>query len=631
MQPYKICCLTYKALDQLVRRTIENHKDPEIEITIVEGLREEIVRDLEVAEHAGCEVVIGGGANSKIAREFSGLPVIEYSLTAYDYLESVDKAFVLGNKVAICTYRIPIDPTLRSFLDRRGITCSNIIYEGDKDLEEQITAQPGQVIIGAANAVDMAARLGYKNVLIYPGQMAVLDAFHDAKVLAEQLRRQSERSKFAQAVVENSTNGLLLVDSEGMVIDFNAAARQLFGKSTDAVKGSIAVHSLPESGISSFLQADDSEQTAVRKVQGEDVLCTWVRLADKSQETIGAVGIFSGMSEILIAQLEYQKKQQRERTERGFTAKNHFGDVVGSSSQLKNIMKEAQLFAYSDASILIYGETGVGKEIFAQSIHNESVRKNGPFIAINCAALPEQLLESELFGYDEGAFTGGKRGGKKGLFELANMGSIFLDEIGELSPVLQTRLLRVLQEREIMHVGGDRIIPVDVRIISATNRDLEQMDVDKFRRDLYYRLSVLELHLPPLREREKDAMELFAYFFRKKESMNLRLGKLPIEVSRIVEMYDWPGNIRELQNACERFALYIENSPERSAKFLRRCMVRAIGEDRLLLAILKSCDFPAKEVDAGLITLLQEVLGLNKTQVSEKLGISRTTLWRIEK
>jgi propionate catabolism operon transcriptional regulator len=348
----------------------------------------------------------------------------------------------------------------------------------------------------------------------------------------------------------------------------------------------------------------------------------------KSQRTLGFVGIFSNMTNIVKAQYEYQEKQRQEHIARGFSAKRCFHDIIGSSTAIKEAMEKAKMLAKSDANILLSGETGAGKEIFAQSIHNASRRRNETFIAVNCATLPEHLLESELFGYDEGAFTGSRRGGKKGLFELADGGSIFLDEIGELSPVLQTRLLRVLQEHEIMRVGGDRIIPVNVRVISSTNVDLEKTGAGRFRRDLYYRLSVLELLLPPLRKRQNDSVELFRYFLRQKGNLNVHVDVLPKEVTRVIQEYTWPGNIRELQNVCERFVMYLASSTEQSEKYLRRSIVYAIGEDRLLPVILQKYNYPKKEADLQLVSFLQEILGFNKAQIGEKLGLSRTTLWR---
>lgn len=630
LRPYKLCCITYKRLDSLVRQAIRDNDDPEIDAVIVDGLQDAILDGLAKAEAGGCEVAIAGGANARIARDFSTIPVIEYRLSAFDIINAVEEALSMGGTIAVCTYRIPIESALQTILLRRDAAFVNIIYEADDDLRASILRHPDSVVVGAAHAVDIAQSLGYRNVLIYPGKEAVLAALRDAKALAEQLRRQDEYRRFSRTVIENSGEGLALVDAAGVVIEINPAAAALFGVSPTQVKGKPATETLSEVGYSHFKNQDAVDYSQSVRTNGNDLACRWLRLADHSRD-MGAIGFFTPLSEAAAAQSADRDRRARDQSERGFRAKSHFRDIIGSSSAMKRAKTEAALFARSDAALFIHGETGAGKEIFAQGIHNAGARRHGPFIAVNCAALPGNLLESELFGYDEGAFTGGKKGGKKGLFELANGGSIFLDEIGELPPMLQSRLLRVLQEREIMRVGGDRVISVDVRVISASNRNLEREDAPLFRRDLYYRLSVLELVVPPLRDRDADVLDLFAAFLARKSSLDLRLGRLPEPAARILRQYRWPGNTRELQNVCERFALYFENATDRSEKSLRRSLVRAIGEERLLADILSAHGHPDKEAGQELIAVLQDLLGYNKSRAAEVLGMSRTTLWRRER
>lgn len=217
------------------------------------------------------------------------------------------------------------------------------------------------------------------------------------------------------------------------------------------------------------------------------------------------------------------------------------------------------------------------------------------------------------------------------MFELADHGTLFLDEIGELSPGLQSRLLRVLQEKEIMHVGGQRIIPVDVRIIAATNKGLEQMDASAFRRDLLYRLNVLELNIPPLRERENDVAELFDFYYKKKRDMSIHQVELTEGAKEILKLYHWPGNIRELQNVCERFCLYLKQSARCSDALIRKCMIRAVGEERLKNNILESYDFREKGATPELVGALKRIFSYNREQIAKLLGISRTTLWRATK
>lgn len=250
---------------------------------------------------------------------------------------------------------------------------------------------------------------------------------------------------------------------------------------------------------------------------------------------------------------EEEEKQHRIRTQllnRGHTAKYTFDDILGTSDAIEKIKKIAEKMAKTKASILITGESGTGKELFAQAIHNASDRKNKPFIALNCAALPESLLESELFGYVDGAFTGAKKGGKLGFFEFAHQGTLFLDEVEGMTPMLQVKLLRVIQEQEVMRLGDNRLISIDVRIIAATNRNLEElMTKGEFREDLYYRLSTLPIELPPLRERTEDIFPLIDKFSKENGASFI----LSDEVKKIFENHYWHGNIRELKNCMDYF------------------------------------------------------------------------------
>ncbi len=247
-----------------------------------------------------------------------------------------------------------------------------------------------------------------------------------------------------------------------------------------------------------------------------------------------------------------EQKIRSDSVKRGYVAKYKFNNIIGNSSIIKDCIKKAKKMALTDNPILITGETGTGKEAFTQSIHNHSNRKNKPFVAINCASLPSELLESELFGYEDGSFTGAKKGGKKGLFELAHTGTIFLDEIGDMPHDLQVKLLRVLQEKEIRKIGGTSIIPIDVRILAATNKDLEKLIIEnKFRMDLFYRISMFTLDLPPLRKRLEDIPLLLESFLKELPYKNIKLDKSLLEA---LNSYTWMGNIRELRNCIEYMA-----------------------------------------------------------------------------
>jgi propionate catabolism operon transcriptional regulator len=313
-------------------------------------------------------------------------------------------------------------------------------------------------------------------------------------------------------------------------------------------------------------------------------------------------------------------------------AKHGISDLRGDSTAMQAVRQSALLFARSPATVLIQGETGTGKELVAHAIHREGPRARQPFVAINCGAVAESLLESELFGYEEGAFTGSRRGGHAGLFEAANRGTLFLDEIGEMPLALQTRLLRVLEEREVVRVGGTRPIPVNVRIISATHCDLDQrVREGKFRADLFYRLGVLRMTLPPLRERKEDLAALAEWCLKNAlASLGVRPGaNLHAEVAACAPLlgsHPWPGNVRELRNVMERVALFLSAEPLQA---LSPSFLLSVAPD--LASRLPGCDASTFAMRAESPESIEQVLARfngNREAAAKHLGISRTTLWR---
>ncbi len=309
---------------------------------------------------------------------------------------------------------------------------------------------------------------------------------------------------------------------------------------------------------------------------------------------------------------------RREIYSKGHVARFSFQDIHGKSPALLHAIAIAKKQARVDSTILISGETGVGKELFAQSIHRASNRADGPFVAVNCAALPENLLESELFGYVEGAFTGARRKGKSGLFELAHHGTIFLDEISEIPYGLQGRLLRVLQEREVIRLGYDRVIPIDVRVLCATNRNLRKLvEEGKFRSDLFWRLNVLSLSIPSLRERHSEILSLVRHFLLTASKSRAAEISFTAEAQHFLEQYTWPGNVREVNNFCERLLAV------NSEGVIDEPLVKSILEYREESTVpLKFSDHDA-DIRRALVQS-----GGSISQAAEILGIHRATLWR---
>lgn len=324
-------------------------------------------------------------------------------------------------------------------------------------------------------------------------------------------------------------------------------------------------------------------------------------------------------------------KNRKEILENGWVAHYSFNDILGQGVEVARAVKLARLFARSDGTVLIEGETGTGKELFAQSIHNESDRVYGPFVSVNCSAINDTLFESELFGYESGAFTGANKGGKKGLFECAHNGTIFLDEISETSINSQAKLLRVLQERKLRRVGGEKIIDLNARVICATNKNLlELAECGEFRRDLYYRLSELEMYLPPLRDRRADVLTIAEKFLRKEAGkINKNLTWKDSSIFAPLLNYNWPGNIRELRNFIVKLTTYSEDGELTSDtvndifQTSSHVATRTKGNE---LTISISSDL--KIMEQEIFTKLLLLYGGDKNRLCREYGISKPTLWR---
>ncbi|TWH47333.1 sigma 54-interacting transcriptional regulator [Sporomusa sp. KB1] len=430
-----------------------------------------------------------------------------------------------------------------------------------------------------------------------------------------------DRVKLEQfkAVMEFTGEGIVAVDSQRQIAYINHTAEKLLNKSKAQVIGCLAATIFPDVNLDDTLRYG---QTRVTEVNDGDqgFTCRIVPMLISGQ-TVGAV--------LTIAEAPFSAKDKDKASkalaESGYKATYNFEDFITANTFMKETLEAAKSYACVDSTILINGDTGTGKEIIAQSIHNYSQRCRGPFVAVNCAALPESLLESELFGYECGAFTGARKNGKKGLFEQADKGTIFLDEIGEVSLGMQARLLRVLQQREIMRVGGDKVIPVDVGIIAATHRNLPDL-IEKgvFRRDLYYRISILQLRLLPLSDRPEDipllveniAKKLSAKLF--KQSLQFSAGAI-----EVLRRYQWPGNVRELAGVIERLIILKKDTNVTSDDVKKVLDVKGCQADGVRMVPKGTME----EIEYAIITQVLKETGSHE-KAAKILGISTTTIWR---
>lgn len=394
------------------------------------------------------------------------------------------------------------------------------------------------------------------------GAFAVFKDITEVVDLAEEITNMKEIQTMLQAIIQSSDDAISVVDEHGHGILINPAYTRITGLSKEEVIGKPATTDIYE-GESMHMQVLQTR----RPVRGvnlrvgplkKDVIVNVAPIIVDSRLK-GSVGVIHDVSEIRQLTKELDRARQIIRT---LEAKYSFADIIGESEEMRLAIDQAKLSAKTPATVLLRGESGTGKELFAHAIHNASEKKFNKFVRVNCAAISESLLESELFGYEEGAFSGAKRGGKRGFFEEANNGSIFLDEIGELTPNIQAKLLRVLQENEIVRVGGTKPVPIRVRVIAATNLNLEKaMTVGSFREDLYFRLNRMPIHIPSLRKRKEDIEALSKHLIRKiNQEYGRNIERISPQAIIKLKQYDWPGNVRELENILGRAIIFMKTN-----------------------------------------------------------------------
>lgn len=397
------------------------------------------------------------------------------------------------------------------------------------------------------------------------GAVAVLQDIDEFEKLSQELQSVKELNRELDAIIESSFDGLYITDGDGMTLRLNKAFEMISGVDGSEFMGKyvdkIESEGIVSESVSSLVLKKREPVTIVQQTKaGRTSLATGTPIFDKKGKIFRVVCNVRDITELnsLKQQLEQVQglSQHYEHQLRTMRMQYTNTDMVLNSPKMKELLDTATRLARVDSTVLIVGESGTGKELFAEVIHNNSQRSNGPFLKVNCGAIPDNLLESELFGYEAGAFTGAKKGGKPGYFEVSDGGTIFLDEISELPYNLQVKLLRFLQGKEITRIGGTDPFQVDVRVLAATNRNILQMvNEHKFRADLYYRLNVVPLNIPPLRERKEDIPGLVYHFlqlFNKKYHMSKRVNP---EVLKVFMKYDWPGNVRELENLMERLVV----------------------------------------------------------------------------
>lgn len=621
----------------LVALAHEVNREFDWNIDVKLGNLEDSIDFAKAAIRQDAQAIISRGGTASIIRSCVDIPVIEIEVTSYDILKALYPYHKTNTTIGVIGYRnviagckdvssildIPIQTILvpnQSHLDWHSV---------QNQVKEMIEQYRIDVLVGDTVVISKLDDVQVKCQLITSGKEAVLQAIDMARNVIHAQEIEKEKSEKFRAVLNFIHDGVIVTDEYGNITVTNPCAEEIFGLSGDKMRGRHISEVMKHPPHDHVLKTSTAQLEHLQPTSREHVMTNHVPIIIDG--TIrGIVSTFKRVSEIQ----NMERKIRKSLYAKGLVTKYTFRDIVTRDKQMLRLLTIARDYAKTDATVLIEGESGTGKEMLAQSIHADSRRGKGPFVAVNCAALPPQLLESELFGYVEGAFTGAVKGGKIGLFELAHNGTIFLDEIGELALPLQARLLRTLQEKQVMRLGSDKIIPIDIRVIVATNINLRQaIREGKFRSDLYYRVNVLNVKTIPLRDRKTDIEFLCCHFL---QHYNQKYGKhiqdIHPDVLSLFRQYHWPGNIREMKNIMERIVIST-NCEQIKLKdmdlLLEEMTAENECENNKLHAPESLLQGTMEEIKIKIIKAVLEEEKYNKTSTARRLQIHRSTINRL--
>lgn len=598
---------------------------------------------------AGYNVIIArGGTYNEFKSVEDVVPIVEQRVGSTDILEQIaDASASPGQKIYVLIYlatAVGLETIQRVSAIPFEILRYDVIDDLKRSLEE---VESNSVVVVNDFAAGLTDRTDINYKFIQYTDSAVKDAVGHAVELAKHMQTVTQHANVLSSILNNIDEGLIIFRPDNTIIETNRRAKQLLKMSDDTLIGNKIdkiIAELPErknDGTCSI----DSQTTFMMKARDKQISCS-----------VYPFELYRGQIRYIITLQDVTKIQsleQKIRTElnkKGLTAKHNFNDIMTRDETMRGVIASAKNIAGYEGSVLIYGESGTGKELFAQSIHNASERANGPFVAVNCAALTESLLESELFGYVGGSFTGARKEGKAGLFELAHNGTIFLDEINSMPINLQTKILRVIEEQQVMRVGSDYVIPIDVRIIAASNGNLKSdIEEGKFRKDLYYRINTFILVIPPVRVRKSDVVLLFKnYLARHAEEdggiLSPEYIRLEPEFERDLLEHDWPGNVREIRSAALRYDAF--NGDNSRGDILRvkpggntnseEIDERHTGPGEAVSVLSYEPEDGSVKVDLKNLSSTIEMLviesleghGMSKSDIARAFGISRQGLYK---
>ncbi len=599
------------------KKLLDNHADGNI--VLIETLtKSDILKQAEELIEKGANAIIARGGTYHHLEKNLNIPVINLKINNSDILQALNKARALeGNLYLLLESNIYFD--YDKWKDLINIDFEFITFKHYDEIVPIVKTvhktDDKAIIIGGVITTGQAKKLNHQTILIENQEENILEAYQQALEILNSIKENKKRVQLLSSIIQNVDDGVLVLNRDYIIEYVNEKCKKLFSIENIRKNDNVLGH-IPRLKDIIEKAGDKGTENTIYKFRGKTISINIIPLEIDGQCT-GYVITMKDVGELQ----NLERKIRYELHKKGLTAKHTFEDIVTCEDSVYQMIEKAKKIARSDSTVTIYGESGTGKEIIAQSIHNYSNRNNAPFVAVNCAALSESLLESELFGYVEGAFTGARKKGKTGLFELAHKGTIFLDEINSIPLKLQPKLLRVIEEKEIMRLGSDYIIPLDIRVISASNVDLlTEVQRGTFRTDLFFRLNVLEITLPPLRDRKNDIILLFEHFVT---SLTNKKFQVKDRLRTILLNHEWHGNVRELMNVAQRYVLYGARDYDDLFNYMKdnTDTIDFSEETRIDVKELKD-----KLEDSIIKTLEQN--GFNKKQIADILGISRTALWK---
>lgn len=583
-------------------------------------------------------VIASGGATLELIRkEFPALSLVSIHPAEYDLVLALDRAKRFGGEVGLLLADSEAIPVIKNLSSALRLKVRIYSYHNWQDIEVQVekAKKDGyQVLLGVGEKISsLVHRKGLQYIPVSAGENTLRSALQRAKDIIEAQIRETLIAKHIAAISVYAHEGIIMVNEDKIITVFNPVAAKLFGLQEGEVVGR-SLYDLSYCRCMFEIFAGLEKRLGfVHRVLNGTVIVNKIPIIDQQVPK----GTLVTLREVPKNQEE--GKLKKEPSAKGLVAKYCFKDIIHVNQKMSAVIAKAKKYATTDCTVLIRGESGTGKELLAQSMHNENAaRRQGPFVAVNCACLDDSLFKSELFGYTEGSFTGASKGGKAGLFEMANNGTLFLDEIGKMKLEQQGNLLRVLQEKEVRRIGSDRIIPVDVRVIAASNEDLEELIREqRFREDLYFRLNVLKLALPPLRERREDIPQQAIFFVNKfSEKYVKSINSLPAFVLKKLSTMEWQGNSRQLEHFLERCVVLADDEaglPNVIMELLEEEFQESPSAyeegDILPDGHISVCISTLAEMNSEIVRRVRAKAKVSNSELALKLGISRPTLTKM--